>query len=714
VRDRRDPRSHWGLVGAALLVLVALLSIAHITGGTQGERARHLTGAANDTPVPLAVLHGGPVLDARRPAAAGMHIPDRTIALTFDDGPSAYTRQILDVLAEFHVPATFFVIGSRVSERSAIVRRIVRAGHDVGLHTFTHPDLGASPAWRERVELDATQLTIAATTGHTTNLLRMPFSSTPDALTAPEWRAIARAGNYRVVLADLDTRDWARPGTTPIVRAGTPRGHAGAIVMMHDGGGDRSQTVAALKQLIPLLLRRGYRFETVSQALGVGSPWEQASRSQQIRGFVLIGSVVIGRWLVRLLLAAFLLAAALAVCRVAILLMFARRHATRFRRQLHFGRPPGVSIIVPAYNERVGIAACIRSLVASDYPRLEVIVVDDGSDDETAAVVRALDLAEVRLIRQANAGKPAALNRGIAAARYDVLVMVDGDTVFEAATLRQLVEYFTDPAVGAVSGNAKVGNRRGFIGRSQHIEYVMGFNLDRRMYDVLRCMPTVPGAVGAFRKDAIRAIGGVSSDTLAEDTDLSMALCRAGWRVVYAPEARAWTEAPATIGQLWRQRYRWCYGTLQSIWKHRRSVIESGASGRLGRRGIPYLLTFQVGLPLLAPVIDIVAIVGLFTGDARAIGLIWLAFLGVQYVGAIYSFVLDNEPLSALWALPVQQVVYRQLMYLVVIQSLASAAYGAHLRWHKLRRIGSLESAPEATTDAPILAHAVDASHADR
>jgi cellulose synthase/poly-beta-1,6-N-acetylglucosamine synthase-like glycosyltransferase/peptidoglycan/xylan/chitin deacetylase (PgdA/CDA1 family) len=677
-------------------VLVALLSVAAVTGGTEGENPHHFADQGAGEPVPAAVLHGGPVLDATRPAAAGSHIPNHTIVLTFDDGPSTYTPEILDVLEQYRVPATFFVVGTHVSDHTATLRRMVRDGDEVGVHTFTHPDLGAIPAWRERLELDSTQLAIASATGYTTDLLRLPFTSTPSALTAPEWRAIVRAGNYRAVLADLDTRDWTRPGVGAIVSAATPADGSGAVVMMHDGGGDRSQTVEALKQLIPALQSNGYHFATVSHAIGVGSPWTPATTWQRVRGTVITESVVASRWLVGLLRALFLIVGALAVLRVLVLLIFARRHAKRQPPAAARVRP-GVSIIVPAYNERAGIQACVRSLVASTYGTFEVIVVDDGSTDDTAALVEALALPPVRVIRQHNGGKPAALNTGTAAARYEILVLVDGDTVFEPDTLDRLVGPFADPAVGAVSGNAKVGNRRGLIGRWQHIEYVIGFNLDRRMFDVLKCMPTVPGAVGAFRAVALASVGGVSDDTLAEDTDITMALCRAGWLVVYAPEARAWTEAPATLGQLWRQRFRWCYGTLQSIWKHRRALVERGASGRLGRRGIPYLLVFQVLLPLLAPVIDVAAVFGLFTDDARTIGLTWLAFLGVQFVGAAYAFVLDGEQLRTLWALPIQQIVYRQLMYLVVIQSLASAAYGARLRWHKLHRTGVLDSVPQTT-----------------
>ena len=316
-----------------------------------------------------------------------------------------------------------------------------------------------------------------------------------------------------------------------------------------------------------------------------------------------------------------------------------------------------------------------------------MIVVDDGSTDATADIVAALDEPRVKLVRQANAGKPAALNTGIRHARHDVIVMVDGDTVFEPDTVRELVQPLADPTVGAVSGNTKVGNRGGLLGRWQHIEYVIGFNLDRRMYDVLRCMPTVPGAIGAFRRQVLEAVGGVSGETLAEDTDLTMAVNRAGWRVVYEPAARASTEAPATLGALWRQRYRWCYGTMQSIWKHRGAVREGGS---LGRFGIPYLVLFQVALPLMAPLIDLFALYGLVFLDPMPVIGYWLAFNAAQLVLAAYAFRLDREPLRPLWALPLQQFVYRQLMYLVVIQSVTSAVLGTRLRWQKLDRTGDV------------------------
>src|SRR5207249_9549885 len=249
----------------------------------------------------------------------------------------------------------------------------------------------------------------------------------------------------------------------------------------------------------------------------------------------------------------------------------------------------------------------------------------------------------------------------IGTARHDLLVLVDADTVFEPETLDRLVQPFRDPGVGAVSGNTKVGNRRGLLGRWQHIEYVMGFNLDRRLYDVLQCMPTVPGAIGAFRRQALDAIGGISDATLAEDTDITIALGRAGWRVVYAETARAWTEAPSSLSALWRQRYRWCYGTLQAVWKHRAALWRADERN-MGRRGLPYLLLFQITLPLLAPLIDVFSIYAFFFLGARWVAAYWATFTALQLALGWYAFRLRGTSVRSCRALPVHQLVHRQFM----------------------------------------------------
>jgi len=498
-----------------------------------------------------------------------------------------------------------------------------------------------------------------------------------------------------IALTDFDGRDW-EPGRSvaAIVRGATPPGREGGIVLLHDGGGNRARTVAALPRLVARLRARGFRFVTVAQLLGVPRSALEvpASRWQHLSGNLLIVALAVARWLTAALTVLLPPIAVLMLARSVFVFAMARRHARR-RRALPTdpGYTPFASVIVPAYNESVGIERAVRSLAASDYPDFEVVVVDDGSTDGTAELVERLGLERVHVLHQRNGGKARALNRGIAAARGEVIVMVDADTVFERDALRKLVAPLAAPEVGAVSGNTKVGNRRRMLGRWQHIEYVMGFNLDRRLFDVLDCMPTVPGAIGAMRRKALAEVGGLSSDTLAEDTDLTIAIGRAGWKVVYAEEARAWTEAPATLSELWRQRYRWSYGTMQAVWKHRAAIWRRG-EGPVGRRGLPYLVLFQILLPALAPLVDLFTLYGVAFLDPLPVLGYWVAFNLVQLGLGWYAFHLDREPIRPLWALPLQQFVYRQFMYLVVIQSIVSALRGTRLHWQHLHRTGDVET----------------------
>ncbi|MFG1820242.1 bifunctional polysaccharide deacetylase/glycosyltransferase family 2 protein [Kribbella sp. NPDC049174] len=696
-------RTHWVVLTVLLVCLSSMLVLhgyTHHMFGTEPDGAVTAGGPAGA--VPRKVVDGGPVIDARPADIRSVRPAARTIALTFDDGPDpVWTPKVLDLLKAQKVHATFFVVGTEVAAHPEIARRIVAEGHQIGVHTFTHANLGTAAGWRRSLELRQSQLILAGATGMSTPLLRPPYSSEANALTNADWTSIeaARQAGYLTVLSTQDSEDWRRPGTTKVIANSMPRGTAGQVLLMHDAGGDRSETVAALAKLIPTLKSRGFKFATVSDSVGLPQPVHKASLIERGRGLAAIGALRISDGVLTLLTWFLYAAGALSVLRAITTVVAARRHARQ--RDWSWGDPvtEPVSVIVPAYNESAGIEAAIRSLVASDHP-IEVIVVDDGSTDGTADIVEALRIPGVRVIRQRNAGKPVALNTGLQAAHFDLIVMVDGDTVFEPDAVRMLIQPFADPSVGAVSGNAKVGNRRGLLGRWQHIEYVVGFNLDRRLFDLAECMPTVPGAVGGFRRTALERIGGLSDVTLAEDTDLTMALCRDGWRVVYEERAVAWTEAPASLGALWRQRYRWCYGTLQAMWKHRGALVQRGQAGKLGRRGLSYLLMFQVLLPLLAPVVDVFALYGLLFLDPLRVGLVWLGFLALQFAMGRYAFHLDSERAGPLWTLPLQQFVYRQLMYLVVIQSVFTALAGSRLRWQRMERYGSLRS-PASTEGFP-------------
>jgi cellulose synthase/poly-beta-1,6-N-acetylglucosamine synthase-like glycosyltransferase len=541
-----------------------------------------------------------------------------------------------------------------------------------------------------------TDTAIAGAAGIRTRFFRPPYSGGPQSIGRTEAAELASTigSGHLIVLSNYDSEDWRRPGVSRIVRNATPPHRRGGVILLHDGGGDRSQTVAALKRLVPRLEHRGFRFVPLSRLAGVPQAEVQpaASGSEHLQGELLIGALAVSRWTSELLLILLIPIAVLAVLRATAVAYFARHHSREWRRRPSQPFTPPVSVVVPAFNEATGIERAIRSLAGGDYPAHEVVLVDDGSTDGTGGIVERLQLPRVRVIRQANSGKASALNTGLSAATGDVIVTVDADTVFEEQTLRRLVEPFADSTVGAAAGNTKVGNRRRLLGLWQHIDYVTGFNLDRRLYDVLRCMPTVPGAVGAFRREAIDAAGGFSTATLAEDTDLTIAIGRLGWRVVYVEDARGWTETPATLSGLWRQRYRWSYGTMQAVWKHR-SALWRREPGKVGRRGLPYLVLFQIALPFLAPLMDAFAVYGIaFLNPVPVLGY-WLAFNLLQLGLGAYAFRLDRESLRPLVALPLQQFVYRQLMYLVVVQSMISAVRGVRLRWQHVERTGEIELA---------------------
>jgi poly-beta-1,6 N-acetyl-D-glucosamine synthase len=688
---------------ALILGTLVLLLLAHgLTTQTTGA-----SGTPPGSVGRVSALHGNAALYVA--GADGTLTPreipvGRRVALTFDDGPDPqWTPAIADALKRLGVPATFFEVGEHVVEHPGLAADLHRDGFEIGNHTFSHSDLASSGRLRD-LQISLTESAISGAAGVRPRFVRPPYSSTPDAVDPSQERAYADIADhgYAIALTNYDSEDWRRPGVAEIVHNATPPGHRGGVILMHDGGGDRSETVAALDRLVPEMRARGFKFVSLSKLLGTGATEVDpvATQSERIRGDLLIGSLTVAQVVTAVVAALLIPFAVLAVLRAIVVVAFARVHARRMRRQAKpRGFQPPVSIIVPAYNEAAGIEQAVRSLAASQYPEFEVVVVDDGSTDGTGELVDGLQLLNVRVIREANRGKAAALNTALAASRHDIVVAVDADTLFETGTLTSLVRPLADPEVGAVAGNTKVGNRRGLLGRWQHIEYVTGFNLDRRLLDVLGCMPTVPGALGAFRKTALLEVGGFSSDTLAEDTDLTIALSRRGLRVVYEENARAFTETPATWNGLWRQRYRWSFGTMQSVWKHRDAVLRR-REGPIGAIGLPYLIFFQIALPLLGPLIDVFALYSILFFNPTLIAF-WVAFNLLNLAQGAYAFHLDRESPRVLWALPMQALAYRQLMYLVVLQSVASAVQGLRLRWQHVERSGDVDIQPQAEATQP-------------
>jgi len=645
----------------------------------------------------------------------------KLVALTFDDGPDpTWTPRILDILKAAHVPATFFIVGENALTQRRLLERLLREGHEVGSHTYTHPNLAQATARETALELNATQRLFQAYTGHSLRLFRAPYFGDAEPTTADEIVPVAEAqrSGYLSIGLHVDPGDWRRPGADEIVErtiTGVENGNAaysGNIVLLHDSGGDRSQTVAALPTLIRELRARGYIFVPVSGLAGLASatvnpPLSDGDRlasEADLAMFSTLGWATIAlRWI-------FLVAISLGIARALLLSGLALVQARRENRTVF---PPidsqaFVTVLIPAFNEERVIERSVRRVLESRDVTVEVIVIDDGSKDRTSDIVATVFANEprVRLLRLANGGKARALNRGLELVRSEVVIALDADTQFEPTTIARLARWFVDKRIGAVAGNAKVGNRVNLVTRWQALEYITAQNLERRALARLDAMTVVPGAVGAWRIEAIRNVGGYPPDTLAEDQDLTIAIQRAGWKVHYDQFAIAWTEAPESVKALAKQRFRWAFGTLQCLWKHR-SVIGGRRPSGLGWIGLPQAVLFQIILAAISPVIDLALILSLVGTwlDVEAHGwaqakadianmlTYWLVFMAIDLLAAIIAFALERrERWRLLWLLVPQRIGYRQIMYYVVLKALAQALRGPRVGWGKLERSGRVES----------------------
>lgn len=643
----------------------------------------------------------------------------KQIALTFDDGPDAvWTPRILDVLEQAHVPATFFVIGENALSHPGLLNRMVADGDEIGNHSYTHPNLATAGASQTRLELNATQRLVEAYTGRRMTLFRAPYFGDAEPTTADELgpAIAAQQAGYTVVGLHVDPNDWQRPGADAIVRqtitqvhAATPANSAN-IVLLHDGGGDRAQTVAALPRIIAALQAEGYRFVPASQLVGVGP----AQAMPRVGGHDLwavradVAIFIVLAVLAGLLAWLFYIAIALGIARAVILATLAWAQSRRRR-----GEPPAhlpsVSVIIPAFNEERVIAASVARVLASDYPALQVIVADDGSRDATSRVIADAFAADPRvtLLTLANGGKAAALNRALLHAEGEVIIALDADTQFEAQTIRRLARWFADPRIGAVAGDARVGNRVNLVARWQAVEYITAQNLERRALAGFDAMTVVPGAVGAWRRAALDSVGGYPEDTLAEDQDLTIAIQRAGWRITYDPRATAWTEAPETFRALAKQRYRWAFGTLQCLWKHR-AILRRGRPTGLALVGLPQAWLFQIAFAAISPLIDIALLLSIggtvmrvvqhgwaqTSGDVGTMALYWLVFTAIDVACGWVAYRLDGHRVRyPALLLVAQRLVYRQIMYWVVLRAIASAIGGWIVGWGKLERTGRVAAA---------------------
>jgi peptidoglycan-N-acetylglucosamine deacetylase len=660
----------------------------------------------------------------------------KQVAITFDDGPDPeWTPKILDVLKREKAPATFFLIGIQADKYADLTERIYREGHEIGNHTFTHPDISNISKSLMRLELNLTERLFASRLGIRSILFRPPYAIDQEPDTADQVRPleVTQDMGYVTIGNRIDPNDWRGTRSAEQVTAAVLKDLppclatdqlCGNIILLHDGGGERRETVRALPMIIDALRARGYEIVPVYQLLGKTKADVMPPLPGNERWAARLNWV--GFWLfdvgIKTITWIFFLGDLLMTARlllVGVLAIYDRLRSQPLAAESQIASyKPKVAVLIPAFNEEKVIERTVRSVLDSDYPNLHVIVIDDGSEDRTLAVARtafALEEAEGRvlILNKKKAGKAEALNYGLQhLTDEEIFVGIDADTIIAEDAISHLVPHFLNPKLAAIAGNAKVGNRVNLWTRWQALEYITSQNFERRALNTLGAVSVVPGAIGAWRVSAVREAGGYHVDTVAEDADLTMALLRRGYRVEYEDRALAYTEAPTSARGLMRQRFRWSFGILQSVYKHRGVFARKGA---LGWVALPNILIFQILLPLVSPFIDIMFAVGVAwyfvqkyfhpestdPASFQKLVVFFLAFLVIDFIASTIAFLLERRDpgtrddawlLTQVW---LQRFAYRQLFSIVLFRTLKRAAEGQKFAWDKLERTAAVKAPAE-------------------
>nr|WP_321379519.1 glycosyltransferase [uncultured Bacteroides sp.] len=633
--------------------------------------------------------------------------PQKMLALTFDDGPDEkYTPKILNILSQYHVPAAFFVVGLQAEKNLPILKRIYNEGHLIGNHTFTHRNVAAITPQRALIEFKLTRLLIECITGHSTILFRAPYNADSEPVTMEEIIpvALARTQNYLDIGENIDPEDWqvgikADTIFKRVVKAVEEQ--RGNIILLHDAGGEtREETIKALPMIIKYFQQKGYTFTSISSLLNKDRNVLMPAVPKGSGYYIMQSNLALAEltyWVGNFLTSLFIIFIILGIARLIFMIVLTSREKRKkvILDSRLLENAPLVSIIVPAYNEEVNAVSSLNNLLKQDYPNFNIIFVDDGSKDETyKRVCEALSVNQkMRIFTKPNGGKASALNFGIQHTNADYVVCIDADTKLYPNAVSLMMLHFLDKSnnenVGAVAGNVKVGNQINMLTKWQAIEYTTSQNFDRLAYANINAITVVPGAIGAFKKAAIDEAGGFTTDTLAEDCDLTIRILKAGYSIVNENKAIAMTEAPEKTKQFIKQRTRWTFGVMQTFWKHRDTLLDKKFKG-LGIWAMPNILIFQFLIPFFSPLADIFMLVGIFAGNATKIGIYYLLFMLVDISISVLAFIFEKEKVSKLiWIIP-QRFVYRWIMYIVLFKSFKKAIKGELQTWGVLKRSGNV------------------------
>lgn len=630
------------------------------------------------------------------------------VVLTFDDGPDeTYTPQILDILEKEKVPATFFITGANAQDNLPLLERINKNGYEIGNHTYSHPNISEVSTARAELEMKSTRLLIEAVTGKSTVLFRAPFNADSEPTNVAEIIPIAlsKKNNYYTIGESIDPRDWEDDiNADSIYKRVVTQYEANpnkGVILLHDAGGNRRATVIALPKIIAYFKNKNVQITTIGNILGKTA--EEIMPTVD-KDFASINNVVAFSifGFKKTVAVLFIIAFILGLIRIFTVLSFALLQRKKSEKENAFLlaniKQPAVSIIVPAYNEQVTIARTVENLLLQNYPNFNIIFVDDGSKDETYNIIKEKYSSnnKVEIHTKENGGKATALNFGIDLSKNDFVVCIDADTVLLPNAIQEMMRFFVNEKVGAVAGNVKVGNQKNLLTKWQSIEYITAQNIDRRAFDYVNGIAIIPGAIGAFRKEAILKAGNFTSDTLAEDCDITIRINKCGYTIRNCNTAIAMTEAPETIQPLLKQRIRWSYGVMQSFWKNKHACFNPKHKG-LGLLGLPNILLFQIILPLLSPIADLLFIFSLFWQSSQIRGndhliVSYLLLLLVDLIFSAIAFYFEKESFKKLWYVIPQRIFYKPLMYVVIIKATAKALKGETQLWGTLKRTGNMNT----------------------